>query len=99
MTDILTKIEEQLDLKEPVLYNVVFINDDVTPIDFVINALMSIFKHDLATAEEITQKIHTEGSAIVATLPYEIAEQKGIEITVSARSNDYPLRIRIEANS
>lgn len=55
-TDTLTKIEENLDLKEPSLYKVILLNDDVTPVDFVIQALMSIFMHDLTTAEELTQK-------------------------------------------
>ena len=97
-TDTLTKIEENLNLKEPSLYKVIFVNDDVTPVDFVIQALMSIFMHDLTTAEELTQKIHAEGLAIVAVLPYEIAEQKGIETTVLSRNNNYPLQVKIEAD-
>ena len=47
MSDTATKIKKQLDLKEPPLYKVIFINDDVTPMDFVINVLMSIFKHTI----------------------------------------------------
>ena len=96
--DTLTKIEENLDLKEPSLYKVIFVNDDVTPVDFVIQALMSIFSHDLNTAEELTQKVHDEDMAIVAVLPYEIAEQKGIETTVLSRNNNYPLQVKIEAD-
>jgi len=95
-TDTLTKIEENLGLKEPSLYKVILLNDDVTPTDFVQNCLMSIFMHDLTTAEELTQKVHDEGLAIVAVLPYEIAEQKGIETTVLSRNNNYPLQVKIE---
>ena len=40
--------------------------------------------------------IHDQGSAVVAVLPYEVAEQKGIEVTVHARSNNYPLQIKLE---
>jgi ATP-dependent Clp protease adapter protein ClpS len=40
--------------------------------------------------------IHTQGSATVAVLPYEIAEQKGIEVTLNARTNGYPLQVRLE---
>jgi ATP-dependent Clp protease adaptor protein ClpS len=98
-TDTLTKIEENLDLKEPSLYKVVFLNDDVTPMDFVMNCLMSIFNHSLTEAEELTHKIHQEGFAIVAVLPYEIAEQKGIETTVLSRNNNYPLQVKIEADN
>jgi ATP-dependent Clp protease adapter protein ClpS len=40
--------------------------------------------------------IHTQGAATVAVLPYEIAEQKGIEVTLNARTNGYPLQVRLE---
>ena len=99
MSDTATKIEENLSLKEPPLYKVIFIDDDVTPIDFVVNCLMSIFMHTIDTAQDLTQKVHTDGFAIVAILPYEIAEQKGIETTVLSRNNNYPLQIKIEADS
>ena len=45
----------------------------------------------------ITENIHNQGSAVVAVLPYEIAEQKGIEVTVSARSQGYPLQVKVES--
>jgi ATP-dependent Clp protease adapter protein ClpS len=47
----------------------------------------------------ITTGIHQLGSAVVAILPYEIAEQKGIEVTISARAQGYPLQIKIEAEN
>ena len=47
-------------------------------------------------AEDITHKIHDEGSAVVAIYPYEIAEQKGVEVTVLARSRGFPLQVKIE---
>ena len=99
MSDTATKIEENLKLKEPPLYKVLFIDDDVTPMDFVVNCLMSIFMHTITAAQDLTHKIHQEGSAIVAVLPYEIAEQKGIETTVLSRNNNYPLQIKIEADT
>ena len=98
MSDTATKIEENLKLKEPPLYKVVFINDDVTPVDFVVNCLMSIFMHDIDTSQNLTQKVHQDGFAVVAVLPYEIAEQKGIETTVLSRNNNYPLQVKIEAD-
>ena len=48
---------------------------------------------------KITQDIHEAGSAVVAVLPYEVAEQKGIEVTVSARSQNYPLQIKLEPDN
>jgi ATP-dependent Clp protease adapter protein ClpS len=44
----------------------------------------------------LTEKVHTEGSAVVAVLPFEIAEHKGIETTVSARKHGYPFQLKIE---
>ena len=99
MSDTATKIEENLKLKEPPLYKVLFIDDDVTPMYFVVNCLMSIFMHTIDAAQDLTHKIHQEGFAIVAVLPYEIAEQKGIETTVLSRNNNYPLQIKIEADT
>jgi ATP-dependent Clp protease adaptor protein ClpS len=98
MTDVAVKVEKQLDLKEPPLYKVIFIDDDVTPMDFVIKILMTTFKHTLEESQELTHKVDSEGSAIVAILPYEIAEQHGIEVTVLARNNNYPLQVKIEAD-
>lgn len=90
------KIAPKLDLKEPSMYNVIYINDNVTTMDFVIDSLINVFDHGFDTASEITQKIHEVGSGVAATLPYEIAEQKGVEVTQLARSNGFPLVIKLE---
>jgi ATP-dependent Clp protease adaptor protein ClpS len=62
----------------------------------VVESLVEYFEYTPETAEQITIDIHEEGSACVAVLPYEIAEQKGVEVTVSARSQNYPLQIKLE---
>jgi ATP-dependent Clp protease adaptor protein ClpS len=64
--------------------------------EFVIETLVDSFDYNEQTAIQITKDIHETGSAVVAVLPYEIAEQKGIEITVQARNNNYPLQIKLE---
>jgi ATP-dependent Clp protease adaptor protein ClpS len=64
--------------------------------EFVVESLTEFFSYTAETAEQITVDIHETGSACVAVLPYEIAEQKGIEVTVSARAQNYPLQIRLE---
>jgi ATP-dependent Clp protease adaptor protein ClpS len=64
--------------------------------EFVVESLIEYFEYTHETAEQITIDIHEEGSACVAVLPYEIAEQKGVEVTVSARSQNYPLQIKLE---
>jgi ATP-dependent Clp protease adaptor protein ClpS len=62
----------------------------------VIESLIQHFRYESDAAEKITMDIHESGSAVVAILPYEIAEQKGIEITISARTEGYPLQIKLE---
>jgi ATP-dependent Clp protease adaptor protein ClpS len=90
------KTKTNIELREPPLYKVIYINDNQTAIDFVINSLVEHFDYTPVTAERITIDIHESGAAVVAVLPYEIAEQKGIEVTVSARSEGYPLQIKLE---
>ena len=83
-------------LREPSLYKLIYMNDDTTTMEFVVESLVDHFEYSHNTALEITETIHQEGSAVVAVLPYEIAEQKGIEITISARNQGYPLQIKLE---
>jgi ATP-dependent Clp protease adaptor protein ClpS len=90
------KIKPKADVKVPPNWHVIYINDDVTLQEFVIETLVIIFNYDNDTAEELTLKIHNEGSGIAATMPYEMAEQKGIEVTLLARNNGYPLTIKLE---
>jgi len=89
-----TKVRENL--REPSKFRVIYINDEVTTMEFVVETLKSIFDYDEQPAVALTQKIHADGLAIVAVLPFEMAEQKGIEVTLSARQEGYPLEVRIE---
>jgi ATP-dependent Clp protease adaptor protein ClpS len=82
--------------KEPGMYKVIFLNDDLTPMDFVVGLLTEIFKHTEESAVEITNKIHIEGSGIVGVYAYEIAEQKALESTNLCRHHGFPLRINVE---
>ena len=94
--DTKTKIEPNTSLAEPPMFKVIYINDNKTSMDFVISSLVDYFDYTPITAEKITVDIHEAGSAIVAVLPYEVAEQKGIEVTVEARSLGFPLQIKLE---
>ena len=82
--------------KEPKDYNVVYMNDDVTTFEFVVETLTSIFGYGQSAAEELTVRVHEEQAAVVATLPYEMAEQKGIEVTILARNHGFPLQVKVE---
>jgi ATP-dependent Clp protease adaptor protein ClpS len=98
MSNAETKINtrSRVDVKEPPMFRVIYINDDKTSVEFVITSLIDHFAYTAQTAEDITLAIHEHGAAVVAVLPYEVAEQKGIEVTVSARSEGYPLQIKLE---
>jgi len=98
-TDTKVKIKPNLALAEPPLYKIIYINDDVTSMNFVVNSLIGYFNYTEDTATSLTHNIHNEGSAVVAVLPYEIAEQKGIEVTLDARSKGFPLQIKVEAEA
>lgn len=95
-TETRTRIKPVEQLKEPPMFRVIYLNDNQTSMEFVIESLMEHFDYSVDSAEKITMDIHEEGSAVVAVLPYEIAEQKGIEVTIMARSQSYPLQVKLE---
>jgi ATP-dependent Clp protease adaptor protein ClpS len=99
MSNIEAKTKTNIALKEPPMFKVIYLNDDRTTAEFVISSLIDHFEYTPDTAETITMDIHDSGSAVVAVLPYEVAEQKGIEVTVSARSEGYPLQIKLEPDA
>ena len=94
--DAITKIKVNETLKEPPMFKIIYLNDSQTTMEFVIETLIDFFNYSTQTALKITEDIHAQGSAVVAVLPYEIAEQKGIEVTVCARSNNFPLQVKLE---
>jgi ATP-dependent Clp protease adaptor protein ClpS len=97
--DTATKIQVNNELKEPPMFKVIYLNDNQTTMEFVIETLMDFFNYNTQTALQITEDIHSAGSAVVAVLPYEIAEQKGIEVTVHARNHSFPLQVKLEPDA
>lgn len=93
-----TQIDEKvaIAIDPPKMWKVVFLNDDQTPMEFVIELLVSVFKHNEASARDITMEIHNEGSAVAGVYNFEIAEQRGMEATHLSRANGFPLRIQVE---
>ena len=96
-TETKVRIQPNVNLEGPPLFKIIYVNDDQTSMEFVISSLIEFFDYTQHSAEELTHNIHSQGSAVVAVLPYEIAEQKGIEVTLSARGHGYPLQIKVEA--
>lgn len=95
-SEVRTRIKPMEGLKEPPMFRVVYLNDNVTSMEFVVESLIEHFDYSVETAEQITIDIHEDGSACVAVLPFEIAEQKGLEVTSNARAQQYPLQIKLE---
>ena len=82
---------------EPVrLYKVIFLNDDRTTFEFVVWALISIFKKDPQTASRLTMEVHHQGSAHVDTLPREQAELRREQVHQAAGRDGFPFRCLIE---
>ena len=97
-TDIDVVIDEKIKrtVKEPSKYNVIMLNDDATPMEWVIGVLREIFKHSEADAQALTMKIHNEGSAVAGTYKYEVAEQKSVEAVSASRNHGFPLQLKVE---
>ena len=95
-TDIQLDEKIKVTVSEPKRWKVIVLNDDTTPIDFVVSILIDIFKHNAESAREVTLQVHETGSGIAGTYSFEIAEAKAVEATSQARSEGYPLQIKLE---
>ena len=84
-------------IKKPNMYKVVFNNDDATPMNFVIELLKVVFHHNDDRATKTTVEIHENGKGIAGVYTFEVAEQKHNEATYIARSNGHPLNINLES--
>lgn len=89
--------EETLTIvKKPKLYRVVLLNDDYTPMDFVIEILMRFFGKSAAQAEEVMWDVHKKGAGTAGVYTYELAEMKVMQVHQCAQLNHYPLKCTME---
>ena len=91
-----TLTKEKIKLEEPGLYDVVFLNDNITTQEFVIRVLKQIFNKSQDEATAIMSKIHKNGQGTVGSYVHELAEQKGIETTLLARQEGMPLQVKVK---
>lgn len=75
---------------------VIFYNDDYTTKDFVVDVLVNIFNKAVPEAEDLMEKVHHAGSAVVGAYTYDIALSRTNMTTQCARKNGFPLRVEIE---
>lgn len=84
------------ELKPPSRYKVVLLNDDYTPMDFVVEVLERFFSHNRESATQIMLKVHTEGRAVCGIYTRDIAETKAAEVNDYAKECQHPLMCQIE---
>ncbi len=90
------ELEPEVAVAEPPLYQVMMLNDDFTPMDFVVKVLIEIFGMDNLKAQQTMLEIHHLGEAICGVYPREVAEMKVSETLKMAAAHDYPLRCLFE---
>jgi ATP-dependent Clp protease adaptor protein ClpS len=88
----------QAKLKPPPLYRVILLNDDYTPMEFVVDVLRRFFGMNVETATRVMLKVHTEGKGVCGVYPREIAETKAVQVNEYARAAEHPLLCDIEAD-
>ena len=90
------KEKTSIKIKEPRQYKVVMYNDDFTPMDFVVEILVTIFHKEEPEAAALMLRVHEHGSAAVGTYSLDIANTKVSKATELARQSGYPFRLRTE---
>ena len=88
--------ESRPKLKKPPLYRVVLINDDYTPMEFVVEVLESIFGMERNKATRVMLEVHTKGKGVCGVYTYEIAETKVAQVTSIAQQQQHPLLCTME---
>jgi len=83
-------------LKKPPMYKVVLLNDDFTPMEFVVHVLERFFRMDRAKATRVMLNVHTQGKGLCGVFVREIAETKVAQVNEYARSNHHPLLCSME---
>jgi len=83
-------------LKKPKMYRVIMLNDDYTPMEFVVHVLESFFSMDRQMATRVMLEVHTKGKGICGIFPYDLAETKASQVVEYARQNEHPLICTVE---
>ena len=94
--DVLERTDTVKKDKKTPPYRVLLINDDYTPMEFVVEVLMNIFGKGEQEAVYVMLKVHTEGQGLAGVYPFEIAETKVEEVHARARAEGHPLRATLE---
>ncbi|MHB8920331.1 MAG: ATP-dependent Clp protease adapter ClpS [Halothiobacillus sp.] len=95
MVDQITRIENQTEtvahIGEPPMYHVILLNDDFTPMDFVVRVLVELFYLSTEQAERVMLEVHHKGRGLCGIFTREIAETRVAQVNQVARQNEHPL--------
>lgn len=94
-----TLVKPDVRTKRPPLYKVILLNDDFTPMEFVIYVLKKHFHKNSTEAEKIMLEVHNQGAGIAGIYPYEVAETKVYLVNELAKTEQHPLKCILEADS
>ena len=95
MSDSYSQLQTKPRTSEPKMYDVVFHNDDVTTMEFVVFVLRRVFFHSVENATQLMLDVHQKGSAVVGTYSYDIAISKYHKVQHLAEQEGFPLRVSI----
>ena len=82
--------------KKPSMYKVIMLNDDYTPMEFVVYVLQRFFGMSSGQATAIMLNVHQRGVGVCGVFSYEVAEAKATQVMDYARQNEHPLQLQIE---
>jgi len=88
--------EARPEVKRPPLFKVVLLNDDYTPMEFVVGVLQQFFRMDRQTATQVMLHVHTRGKGVCGVFPFEIAETKVAQVNEHSRKHQHPLLCTME---
>ncbi|MCY4265920.1 MAG: ATP-dependent Clp protease adapter ClpS [Gammaproteobacteria bacterium] len=91
-------VTEKPKLKPPPLYKVILINDDYTPMEFVVDVLRSFFHMNVEKATQIMLKVHTEGKGVCGVYSKDVAESKAAQVNDHSRECEVPLLCSVEVD-
>ena len=93
-TSVITKVKPKT--KRPNLYRVLILNDDYTPMEFVVIVLKRFFRMDMEEATRVMLHVHQRGVGVCGIFPYEVAETKVNQVMDFAKANQHPLQCTLE---
>lgn len=83
-------------VETPKMYKVLLLNDDYTPMDFVVLVLMRFFQKTETEAQKVMMEVHKKGAGLAGVFSLEVAEMKVMQVNQFARMNEYPLKSTLE---